>query len=140
MPEDVVQEAFIKLATLAKEPEHVAAWLYRVVRNAAVSSARGERRRRKHEEKAAGLATTWFVPTEGAGLDARAATEALERLPADLREPVVAHLWGGLSFVEIGSLMGISSSSAHRRYVEGLTALRERLHPCRQIPETKPTT
>ncbi|MFO0948333.1 MAG: hypothetical protein U1D30_20830 [Planctomycetota bacterium] len=40
---------------------------------------------------------------------------------------VVAHLWGGLSFQEVGDLVGCSSSAAHRRYVAGIAALKEQL-------------
>jgi RNA polymerase sigma-70 factor (ECF subfamily) len=139
-PEDVVQEAFLKLAAQRRRPERIQAWLFHVVRNAAVSAARAEQRRRRHEYEAAARQGDWFLPTEGAGLDGRAAAEALEALPAELREPVVAHLWGGLTFAEIGELMGLSASTAHRRYLEGLAALRERLRvPCpEQHPRTPP--
>src|SRR5262245_22428593 len=130
-PDDVVQEAFVKLAAQAVPPDRAVAWLYRVVRNGALTAGRGERRRRDHEAEAAARSATWFVPTEGAGLDGQSATQALEALPLEQREPVVAHLWGGLSFAEIGELMGLSASTAHRRYLEGLAALRERLRvPC----------
>jgi RNA polymerase sigma-70 factor (ECF subfamily) len=63
----------------------------------------------------------------GDALDARIAAEALEALPLEQREVLVARLWGGLNFVEIGELVGCSSSAAHRRYAAGLAALRERL-------------
>jgi RNA polymerase sigma-70 factor (ECF subfamily) len=130
-PEDVVQEAFIKLAALKPSPERVAAWLYRVVRNGAISAARSDQRRRQHETARAAQTETWFVPTEGTGLDATTATTALQTLPLDEREVLIAHLWGGLTFDEIGALIGTSSSTAHRRYLAALTLLRERLRvPC----------
>ena len=44
-PEDVVQEAFLKLAGQSKEPDDVVAWLYRVVRNGALDAAKLARRR-----------------------------------------------------------------------------------------------
>src|SRR5262245_56100852 len=119
-PEDVVQEAFVKLAGQRPPPRRVLPWLYRVVRNAALSAGRGERRRRRHESAAAAQARSWFVPTEGGGIDGQVATQALEALPGDLREVLVAHLWGGLTFAEIGELLGLSASTAHRRYLEGL--------------------
>jgi RNA polymerase sigma-70 factor (ECF subfamily) len=125
-PEDVVQEAFLKLAAQGHLPASAVAWLYRVVRNGALDTARAEQRRRRHEETAAARAS-WFQPAERNEVDGEAARLALEALPLDLREPVVAHLWGGLSFAEIGQLMGCSTATAHRRYLEGLAALRERL-------------
>lgn len=57
--------------------------------------------------------------------------EVLETLAPEQREVVVAYLWGGLTFAEIGRLMGISDSSAHRRYLEALKKLRNKLsQPC----------
>ncbi len=133
--EDVVQAAFVKLAAQPRPPDHVAAWLYRVVRTGALSAARAERRRRQHE--AAAAAPGWFLPAEEAALDGEAATAALQALPAELREPLVAHLWGGLTFEQVGELTGVSSSTAHRRYLAALSALRERLRvPCPGSPKS----
>ena len=55
----------------------------------------------------------------------------LEELPAEQREVVVAHVWGGLAFRQIGDLTGTSDSTAHRRYQAALAAIRKRLRvPC----------
>jgi RNA polymerase sigma-70 factor (ECF subfamily) len=138
-PEDVVQEAFLKLAVQRRPPDNPVAWLYRVARNGALGAARAERRRRHHENAAASRTSSWFAPTLGTGLDGAAARQALEALPLELREPVVAHLWGGLSFADIGVLMGCSTATAHRRYLEGLAGLRERLGvPCPDNPPNRP--
>jgi RNA polymerase sigma-70 factor (ECF subfamily) len=41
-----------------------------------------------------------------------------------------------LTFEQIGELTGVSSSTAHRRYLAGLSALRERLRvPCPKDPK-----
>jgi RNA polymerase sigma-70 factor (ECF subfamily) len=130
-PEDVVQEAFVKLAGRRPPPADAAAWLYQVVRNGAISAGRAARRRQRHEADAAARRPAWFLPAEGAALDAAAAASALEALPAEERETVVAHLWGGLTFEQIGRLGGMAPSTAHRRYLKALAALRERLRvPC----------
>ncbi len=134
-PEDVVQEAFLKLAGQVKTPDYPVAWLYRVVRNGAISAARSAQRRRRHEEAAAGRTPAWFIPSEAGQLDGEIASAALAKLPLEQREIIVAHLWGGLTFEQIALLIGSSSSTAHRRYLEGLTALRERLEkPCPTQP------
>ena len=52
-PEDVVQEAFVQLARQSCLPDQAVAWLYRVVRNTAISAARSDSRRRRHEAAAA---------------------------------------------------------------------------------------
>jgi RNA polymerase sigma-70 factor (ECF subfamily) len=127
-PEDVVQEAFLKLVTRRPPPDNPVPWLYRVVRNAAVSASRTARLRQRHEAAAAARATPWFAAdADPEGLDAAAATAALQALPLEQREVIVARLWGGLTFEQIAELAGGSSSTAHRRYVAGLASLRERL-------------
>jgi len=136
-PEDVVQEAFVKLASRHRPPDNLAGWLYRVVRNGALAAARAERRRLRHETTAAQRAPNWFAPVEAARLDGEIATAALHGLPLEQRETLVAHLWGGLTFEQIGELTGVSSSTAHRRYLAGLSALRERLRvPCPKDPKS----
>ena len=129
--EDVVQEAFVKLIAQSKTPERIVPWLYRVVRNAAISSSRAANRRRRHETAAAAEMPGWFVPTDGVELDADVAAAAFQTAPVEEREIIVADLWGGLTFGEIAELVGCSSSTAHRRYLAGVSALRERLGvPC----------
>jgi RNA polymerase sigma-70 factor (ECF subfamily) len=126
-PADVVQEAFLRLCQQDPPPERVVPWLYRVVRNQAISASRSDHRRRRHEATAGRLGEVWFAPTLDAAFDAAAATEALQGLPEEQREVIVAHVWGGLSFEDIAEAFETSSSTAHRRYQAGLTMLRERL-------------
>jgi RNA polymerase sigma-70 factor (ECF subfamily) len=134
-PEDVVQEAFLKLVVQKRPPDSPLPWLYRVVRNQAISTGRSERRRQRHEAEKAARAPAWFTPAETPALDAQAATQALSALAAEQREVIVAHLWGGLTFEQIALVMETSSSSAHRWYLAGLSALRERLSlPCPNKP------
>ncbi len=131
-PEDVVQEAFLKLARERTPPDNPAAWLFRVVRNAAIDATRSARRRQKYESAAATQTASWFEPTEdAAGLDSATVAQALADLPADEREVVVAHLWGGLTFAEIASNLGGSAPTTFRRYHAGIARLREKLRvPC----------
>ena len=137
-PEDVVQEALLTLAGQKKPPDRPVAWLFRVVRNGAISAARSSKRRKYHEGVAATRTPAWFAPAEGAAMDGATATTALQTLPLEQREIIVAHLWGGLTFEQIGELAGTSSSTAHRFYMAGLAALRERLRiECPQKPMTR---
>jgi RNA polymerase sigma-70 factor (ECF subfamily) len=69
----------------------------------------------------------WFASTANVRVDAAEATAALQQLPLDHREAIVARLWGGLSFEEISQLQGVSLSAVYRCYQRGLAALRERL-------------
>ncbi|OWK46553.1 RNA polymerase sigma factor [Fimbriiglobus ruber] len=125
-PEDVVQDAFCKLASQAAVPDDPVAWLYRVTRNAAIDTGKAERRRSRREAVVA-RSVRWFDESAIDGLDAGAAVAALEDLPADEREVIVARLWGGMTLAQIAVVTVCSVSTAHRRYEAGLAALRERL-------------
>jgi len=107
-------------------PDDPAAWLYRVVRNRAITAWRSSQRRRRHETAAVGDRSA-FERSAGDRLDADVAAAALESLSIKLREVVVARIWGGLTFQQIGKLVGVSDSAAHRRYEAALSALREKL-------------
>jgi RNA polymerase sigma-70 factor (ECF subfamily) len=133
-PEDVVQEAFVKLLAQKRTPQPLLPWLFRVVRNAAISAARSDQRRRRHEALAGERGEPWLLPSPETALDAAAVTEALPTLPAEEREAITLHLWGGLTFSEIGEVMACSTSSAHRAYLAGLQRLRERILPCPNRP------
>jgi RNA polymerase sigma-70 factor (ECF subfamily) len=129
-PEDVVQDAFLKLFAQRPPPQEVVPWLYRVVRNGALDAAKLDRRRQRRESAVARPAR-WFVEPEVDGLDADAAVAALQRLPPEQREVIVARLWGGLSFEQIAGVAGCSASTAFRRFSAGLDALRRALgEPC----------
>jgi RNA polymerase sigma factor (sigma-70 family) len=133
VPEDVVQDAFLKLVKFGHLPDDPPAWLYRVVRNTALDAAKIDRRRQHRESSTRPV--SWFVEPEIDGLDAEAAVAAIERLPAELRETIVARLWGGLTFEQIADVSGCSPSSAFRRYEAGIAALRETLGvPCPSDP------
>jgi RNA polymerase sigma-70 factor (ECF subfamily) len=129
-PEDVVQEAFMRLMRESTVPTNVVGWLYRVVRNGAISASRSAARRTRHEFRAAKQSEHWFETNHDERLDATAAAAALAALAIPLRETIVLRLWGGLSFDQIAEVTQTSTSTAHRRYLAGLVALRERQDVC----------
>lgn len=130
-PEDVVQEAFLLLVRQGSALENPVGWIYRVVRNRALNAARSHGRKSHREAVVAAQRKPWFETTVGDGLDAAEAAAALEELPLEQRETIVARLWGGLSFEEISQLSGTSLSAAYRSYQRGLATLREKLGtPC----------
>jgi RNA polymerase sigma-70 factor (ECF subfamily) len=123
--EDLVHDAFVKLAQQSPPPERVLPWLYRVVRNGALAAGRAAARRRRREGEVSS-AEAWFAAAD-ARLDADEATRLLAELPLEQREVIVARIWGGLTFEDIAQLVGSTLPTVHRRYRTGLTALRERL-------------
>lgn len=134
--EDLVQDAFVKLAQQSPAPEQVLPWLYRVVRNGALAAGRSETRRRRRQS-CVSASEAWFAAADDR-IDGREATRLLAELPLEQREVVVARIWGGLTFEEVARLAGCSLPTAHRRYQAGLTALRERLEG--RWTSTSPTT
>jgi RNA polymerase sigma factor (sigma-70 family) len=141
-PEDIVQDAFVALARQKTEPDRVAAWLYRVVRNGAITASRQSRRRRNREQRSASresepaFGSSYFAATDDR-IDAERVCRLLAELDPESREVIVARLWGGLTFEEISRLRGCSLTTAHRRFQAGLAYLHERLEP--QWESTIPT-
>jgi RNA polymerase sigma-70 factor (ECF subfamily) len=126
-PEDVVQEAFIALARQRAEPEHVASWLFRTVRNRAISTSRSARRRQDREARAA-RDESWF-----SSVDDRLDADRAAALEPPTREVIVARIWGGLTLGEVAGLLSCSITTVHRRYQAGLSLLHDRLEgqgPC----------
>ncbi len=146
-PADVVQEAFLRLWKQSPPPEDARAWLFRVVRNLSISQLRSARRRSRPEELDAIEEAGWFEQDVGQQIDAADVTRRLQELPEELREPVIAHVWGELTFHEIGELVGASSSTVHRRYQQAMEQLRTQLRPTcpssptpTAVPTAVPTT
>jgi RNA polymerase sigma-70 factor (ECF subfamily) len=132
-PDDVVQDALIELARCREPLREPLAWLYRAVRFRAMSARRSANRRKRHEAEAARQRPSSVADQAADAADAQLVTGALASLPTGEREVVVAHVWGGLTFEEIGRLVGTSGSTAHRRFRTALCAIRERLvHSCRE--------
>jgi RNA polymerase sigma-70 factor (ECF subfamily) len=132
--EDAVQEAFIQLLKQRHAPPNVRAWLYRGVRQKALSAARSGRRRRRREQNVGQMRGQWFEPAMDNRLDAEFAQAALERLPAAQREIVILRIWSQLTLGEISEVTGAPVSSVHDRYNAALRALRTMLEkPCPTI-------
>ncbi|HEV7998670.1 MAG TPA: sigma-70 family RNA polymerase sigma factor [Planctomycetaceae bacterium] len=132
--EDVVQEVFRRLATLERPPERIAAWLYRAARNLAENQRVAGRRRQARERRAAAEEVVHHDPLER--LMADEVVTSVLRLDEPLRKVVIARIWGQLTFEEIGTLCGISTATASRRYRDAL----EQLHKLLSVPCPIPTT
>jgi len=123
--EDVVQDAFFRLSREKSDIENPVAWLYRTVRNGALTQKRSDLRREKREN--AVRHAPWFESDPANRLDAMTVTEMLRYLSPELREIVTLHVWGERSFAEIAELLGMSKATAFRRYEEALATLRQLL-------------
>jgi RNA polymerase sigma-70 factor (ECF subfamily) len=124
-PEDAVQEAFCQLAVHEPPPANPVAWLYGVARNVALKQRRSDQRRQAREQTYA--ADLVVRSSQADALEMKETLQAMERLDDDLRETLVAKIWGHLSFEEIGQTSGMSAATAFRRYQQALEQLRQRL-------------
>lgn len=117
--EDVLQQVFMKLLEQNSLPEDPRPYLFRALHNAALNAM-------KSESKQVDLADIepWFEAPEEDHAARVALTIELMRVPEEQRQVLVLHLWGGLSFEEIGSVMNISANTAASRYRYALQRLR----------------
>jgi RNA polymerase sigma-70 factor (ECF subfamily) len=114
----------------------VKAWLFRCVRNAAIDHWRSRQLQQRYEQHRRSE-RGWFKPRVDDLLDARAAEEALRRLPDDQREIIVLRLWSGLTLQEAAETTGEAVSTLFSRYQAGLVALRRILESARHDQRTE---
>lgn len=133
--DDAVQEALV--ACWRRDPGFTVTMLPQVfvaVRNAALNLGRGERRRDTRERHVVADQQASFLCPQAAD-DLREEVErALAQLPGAQREAVTLHLWGGLTFAEIGEVLDCNANTAASRYRYALAALRDLL----SLPEVRP--
>jgi RNA polymerase sigma-70 factor (ECF subfamily) len=131
--EDVVQEAFVRLAGGGHRPENVRAWLLTCVRNAALDALRGHKRQIARE-RAAGEARLFARGRrEPEALPVDEVEAALRCLGPVEREVIVLRIWNGATFEEIAALVRLPLSTVYARYRAGLELMRARWEePCRK--------
>ena len=129
--EDVIQRVFVRLIAGRRLPDDARTWLFRCVRNEAISAWRSESRRGRRERSAAADATPYFAPRPDDPIDVAAAQDAVRSLPPEQREVVALRIWSGLTLAETAAVTGVPASTLHDRYRAALAALRQKLEsPC----------
>ncbi len=124
--EDVVQNALLKLVEQRPKPDNPIAWLFRTIRNEAVSRYRKNQRRMKHETEVARRQTDWFLPGENTVFSREAAAK-LQDINGEQREVVLLRIWNGLTFDEIAELLEKPKTNVYRLYTAALEELRKKL-------------
>lgn len=129
---DVVQDTFLRLCTARREEveDHLAAWLYTVCRNRALDVRKKEARMEPLCE-----ATVAARADEGAGPSAVAARnetqalvlDTLSTLPTEQQEAFRLKFQDGMTYREIGQVMGKSLGSVNALMTAALTTMRGRL-------------
>ena len=99
------------------------AYLFGCVRNAILNERKRQGRNRPLDESA------WFSPPDQDNGGEQNLRRALAALPDDQRQVVVLHVWGELTFSQIGDLLKVSSNTAASRYRYALGKLRDSMLP-----------
>ena len=134
--EDAVQEVFIRLMGQRNIPENVDAWLFRAVRNEAISQIRRLKRRKKHHDRIAAERQNWFETRPDDLVDAQTAQNILQTLPDTQREIVVLRIWGQMTLKEIAEILGQPISTVHSRYQSALAAIKKKMELSCKTKET----
>ena len=129
--EDIVQDAFLKafraLDGFRGEASFVT-WLLTITTNEARGALRRALRRKEAPlDDVAGLSSE-TVPPDVAGisaLEAKRARQLLARLPEKQRLSVQLRIDEGLSFREVGRVIGSTEGAARVNYFHGIRRLRE---------------
>jgi RNA polymerase sigma-70 factor (ECF subfamily) len=132
--DDVAQHAWTLVwqrAAELRDPRCWRAWLYRLVRNAALDFGRDATRRRKRGQSDVGLEAASVGDRSDAGLDLReqhrAVLSAIEALPVLYREPFVLRHVNGWNYQQIAEVMEMPVDSIETRLVRARRLLRQAL-------------
>ena len=100
-------------------------WLYRIMRNLWIDTARARARKDKREAPEEEAQFVGEDPREAmhASLELRRAMEAMERLPEEQREVVALILVEGFGYREVSEMLDLPIGTVSSRLVRGRTAL-----------------
>src|SRR5467141_165752 len=120
--QDAVHQVFLKLiedGSLLPAVE-VKAYLFACVRNAVLNDLKA-----RHRNVALDYECAWFDPPDKDYAAERNLRRAMAALPDDQQQVIVLHVWGELTFPQIGELLDVSANTAASRYRYALAKLRE---------------
>ncbi len=119
--QDALHQVFLKVIENGSLGQAIdkKSYLFACVRNAVLNDAKLQDRSMPLDVDSA-----WFSPPDRDYAGERNLRRALGDLPKDQREVIVLHVWGDLTFSEIGELLGVSSNTAASRYRYALAKLR----------------
>ena len=129
-PEDVVQEAFVRLhrnEARLRDVTGAAAYLRATVCNLSRSRVRHLILARRHASRLLRPGDASVEQTAVLHEDHREVLAALDRLPRRPREVLVLRYWGELSEADIAATLGISAGSVKSYASRGLAAIETQL-------------
>lgn len=127
--EDLLQETFLQIHRARHTylpPRPVRPWVYAITRHVALMHLRSTRRRKEHVADG-DLPDLPVPPSVGHLADRATVLRMLDRLPRSGQEALILHHLLGLSFEEVGKVVGLSAGTAKVRAHRALKSLRESL-------------
>jgi RNA polymerase sigma-70 factor (ECF subfamily) len=124
--QDALHQVFLQLIQNERlsQAADKKAYLFACVRNAVLNDTNLQRRNTTLEAD-----SVWFSPPDRDYAAEQNLRRALNSLPDDQREVVVLHVWGDLTFSQIGDLLNASSNTIASRYRYALGKLRDSMLP-----------
>ncbi len=132
--DDLLQEvavALVRKVSEVRDPAALKPWLRTVAMNAALASARSGRRRAKDRGLSEGDQDNGALRGVGGSTssedqeEGRRLLELAARLPDSYREPLLLKAVHGLSYKEIGEILGLPDTTIETRIARGRKQLRE---------------
>ncbi|MBY0504618.1 MAG: RNA polymerase sigma factor [Bryobacteraceae bacterium] len=120
--QDAVQQVFARLLEQGglRQIADPRPYLFTAVRNAVWSGLP-----RPERNLAIDPSQAWFAPPRQDYFAELNLRRALVQLPEEQRQAVVLHVWGELTFAQIGEVLGVTLNTAASRYRYALSKLRE---------------
>lgn len=121
--EDVVQDAFLKIASTTTPISNPKAYLFRIVSNGCVDSLRQKSLLQPLQER---IPTTSYSEEMEAQEEFKRIERLLSRLPEQQSEVIRLHIHAGLKFTEIAEMLEEPVTTIKSRFASGIEKLKQR--------------
>lgn len=121
--EDVVQDAFLKIASTTTPISNPKAYLFRIVSNGCVDSLRQKSLLQPLQER---IPATSYSEEMEAQEEFKRIERLLSRLPEQQSEVIRLHIHAGLKFTEIAEMLEEPATTIKSRFASGIEKLKQR--------------
>lgn len=121
--EDVVQDAFLKIASTTTPISNPKAYLFRIVSNGCVDSLRQKSLLQPLQER---IPATSYSEEMEAQEEFKRIERLLSRIPEQQSEVIRLHIHAGLKFTEIAEMLEEPATTIKSRFASGIEKLKQR--------------